>query len=128
MATDTTGYRPGYCNIGERQRRSRLLVSGAGFAVAALVVAGVVAGPVPRELLVAVFVPLAVGYEWGLQASTAFCVRLAVGNRYDFGRGASGTVDDPGAQQDDQLQAVKITAASLLLAMLTTGLVVVLLG
>jgi hypothetical protein len=121
VATDTTGYRPGYCNIGERQRRSRLRVAVAGFA-------GVVAGPVPRELLVAVFVPLAVGYEWGLQASTAFCVRLAVGNRYDFGRGASGTVDDPGAQQDDQLQAVKITAASLLLAMLTTGLVVVLLG
>jgi len=90
--------------------------------------AGVVAGPVPRELLVAVFVPLAVGYEWGLQASTAFCVRLAVRNRYDFGRGASGRVETPADQQDDQLQAVKITAASLLLAMLTTGLVVVLFG
>lgn len=110
MATDTNGYRPGYCNIGERQRRSRLLVSVAGFTVALLLVAGVVAGAVPRELLVAVFVP------------------LAVLNRYDFGRGASGTVDDPGAQQDDQLQAVKITAVSLLLATLTTGLVVVLFG
>ncbi len=70
------------------------------------------------------FVPLAIGYEWGLQAYTAFCVRLAVANRYSFGRGASGIVSDPAAQHNDRLQALKITVASLLLAIGTTGLVV----
>lgn len=128
MTTDTGSYRPGHCNIGSRQRRSRLTVSLAGFAVALLAVLAVASGYLPRELLVGVFVPLAVGYEWGLQAWTAFCVRLALLNRYDFGRGATGTVSDPAAQHDDQVQAVKITAAALLLAAVTTGLIVVLVG
>ena len=128
MATETDGYRPGRCNIGARQRRSRLAVSLAGFALALLGVLAIAGGFLPRELLVAVFVPLAVGYEWGLQASTAFCVRLALLSRYDFGRGTTGTVSDSADRHEDQVQAVKITAVALLLAAVTTGLLVVLLG
>lgn len=128
MTTETEGYRPGHCNIGARQRRSRLVASFAGFALALLVVLAVASGSLPRELLVGVFVPLAVGYEWGLQASSAFCVRLAVLSRYDFGPGATGTVADPDARRVDQVQAVKITAIAVLLAAVTTAFLVVLLG
>ena len=116
-------YRPGHCNIGRRERRRRGIVAGAAFAVAALIVLAYAGGYLPAPLFAGVFVFLAVGFEWGLQASTAFCVRLALLNRYDFRGegGTAGTVSDPGAWQDDRVQAAKITGASLLLAAVTTG-------
>jgi hypothetical protein len=89
-------------------------------------VLGISTGLLPSELLVAVFVPLAVGYEWGIQAYTAFCVRLAVRHRYAFD--AKGTVTDADDQRDDQVQALKITCVSLVLALVTTAIVVAVVG
>lgn len=123
-----SGYQPGYCNIGRRQRRHRLLVAVAAFVAAVVYVLAYIEGSLPAPLLVGVFVPLSIGYEWVLQASTAFCVRLALLNRYNFrGGGEAGTVSDPEFRHADQLYAVKITAVAIGLAAVTTALVVFLL-
>lgn len=115
-----SAYRPGYCNIGREQRRRRLTFAGVAFAAAALYVVGYVLGVVPAPLLVAVFVPLAVGFEWGIQAYAGFCVRLALLNRYRFGKEA-GDVSDRQDRRADRLQAAKVTGAALVAAAVTTG-------
>jgi len=121
-------YQPASCNIGRRQRKRRLAVAGVAFAVAAGYVGAVVAGYLPEQLLVGVFVPLAVGFEWGVQAITSFCVRLALLNRYDFGSDDSetGTVTDPSHRKADHEYAAKITVAAVALAGATTALTVAL--
>lgn len=127
--TETREYRPGYCNIGRYKRRQRLRVALLGFAVAGAYVVAYLAGFVPGPLLVAVFVPLSVGFEWGLQAYTSFCVRLALLNRYDL-RGSGGTTGDvsrPDARHADQVQALKISVAAVVSAAALTALLVVLL-
>ncbi len=100
------------------------------FVGAAVYVGAVVAGVVPEVLLVGVFVPLAVGFEWAIQASTGFCVRLAFLNRYDFstgdGGGKTGAVGDPEHRRADHEYAAKITVAAVAFAAATTALVWVL--
>ncbi|GGL62104.1 hypothetical protein [Halocalculus aciditolerans] len=130
MSETTVGsadaYRPGYCNIGREQRRQRYLVSAAAFGAAAVYVAAYLAGYLAEPLLLGVFIPLSIGYEWLLQAYTAFCVRLAFRHRYDFSGDATcdcgaGRVSDAEARRADQLQATKITAVAVLLAAVTTA-------
>lgn len=121
-------YQPGYCNIGPRQRRQRLAVALVSFVAAAGYALACVVGPLPEVLLVGVFVPLAIGFEWGFQAYTAFCVRLALLNRYDFRGepgGKRGTVSTASDHQADTIQAAKITTAALLVAGVTTLLLFV---
>lgn len=135
-----SGYEPGVCNVGRPQRRRRWAYAGVGFGAAALYLAGYAVGLVPGEVLVGVFVPLTVGFEWALQAYTAFCVRLALVGRYDFrgdgaddggtgddrGTGSAGAVDDPGARREDRVEAARITGVAVLLgAVATAGLVAV---
>jgi hypothetical protein len=122
-------YQPGRCNIGSRQRRRRLLVAGAGFGAAGLTTLAYVAGAVPAPALLAVFAFLTVGFEWGLQAYRAFCVRLAMLSRDDFrgDGGDAGTVAEPSARQDDRVRAVRFTVVGLVLAALVTGLLFALL-
>lgn len=121
-------YQPGVCNIGDPQRRRRLWAAAAAFGVAVLYVVAYAMGYVPAALLPGVFVPLAVGFEYALQAYTAFCVRLALLNRYDFRRtddGAAGSVSDPTARRADRIQAAKITVVAVLLSAVSTLVVVV---
>ncbi|MFC7142355.1 hypothetical protein ACFQMA_21265 [Halosimplex aquaticum] len=119
-------YQPASCNIGRRQRKRRLAVAVAAFAAAAVYVGAVAGGFLPRPLLVGVFAPLAVGFEWAIQASTGFCVRLALLSRYDFrtsGDGeASGAVSDPAHRRADREYAAKLTIAGAVLAGVTTAL------
>lgn len=124
-------YRPGACNIGRRQRRERALVSVAGFVTAAVIVAAYLAGGIPGVFLVVVFVPLAVGFEWAIQAYTSFCVVLAARGRYDFSGeegGSAGAVSSSAAQRADEVMAVKVTGAAIAVAAaVTAGVVVALL-
>lgn len=113
-------YRPGHCNIGRRERRKRALVAAGAFLAAALYTVACVVGLLPEALLVAVFLPLGVGFEWGLQAYDAFCVRLAVLGRYSVDD-ETGTVEDSENRHADQLEATKITAAAIVLAALVTA-------
>ena len=122
-------YEPGYCNIGRPQRRRRYAYAATAFGATVAGVLGVVVGLIPELLLVAAFVTLALGFEMLIQARTSFCVRLALLGRYDFrGEGEAGRVDEAAARHADQIYAVKITAASLLLAALSTAILVLLFG
>lgn len=125
--TDTHGYRPGHCNIGRQERRQRSIVAAAAFAASALYALASAASYVPTSLLPAVFIPLSIGFEWGLQAWTSFCVRLALLSRYDVG-GDGGSVRDPDHRHADRTQAAKITASAVVLAAVTTALLTVLIG
>lgn len=121
-----SGYHPGYCNIGRRQRRKRLLVAIVAFLAALVYLLAYSEGLLPPPLLIGVFIPLSIGFEWFIQAYTAFCVRLALLNRYNFrgDGGEAGTVSDPHSQRVDQVQAAKITSVAIGLAAVTTGILV----
>lgn len=118
-----SGYEPGACNIGHDERRQRAAVSAAAFLAAGAYVVGYLLGAVPDPLLGGVFVPLAVGFEWGLQAHRAFCVFLALDGEYDVG-GDVGRVESAGDRRQDRASAARLTAVGLALAGLTTMAVV----
>ncbi|MFB6173631.1 MAG: hypothetical protein ABEI39_03225 [Halobacteriales archaeon] len=122
-------YQPAACNISRRGRVRRLAVAVVAFAVAVAYVGAVAVDLLPEPLLVGAFVPLAVGFEWGFQAATSFCVRLALANRYDFrpDGGAAGAVTDPDHRRADHEYAAKLTVAACALAGASTVLVWVLL-
>lgn len=120
-------YQPGRCNIGPHQRRRRLGVALAAAVVAVGYALVCIVGPVPELLLLGVFIPLSVAFEWGIQAYTAFCVRLALLNRYDFGgapEGEEGEVSEAAAQHEDHVYAAKITVVAVTLAAVTTVLLI----
>ena len=119
-----SSYQPASCNIGRRQRKRRLAVAVAAFAVAVAYLGAIAAGSLPEALLVGAFVPLAVGFEWGVQAVTSFCVRLALVNRYDFRSdgGTAGSVTDPSDRKADHEYAARITVVACALAGATTAL------
>ncbi len=123
-----SGYQPGYCNIGRQQRRRRLAYAVVAFGATGVGVLGVVVELIPRQLLLAAFVTLALGFEMLIQAYSSFCVRLALLSRYDFrGEGGrAGRVENAKARHADQVYAAKITAASLALAAVSTALLVLL--
>jgi len=118
-----TDYRPGQCNIGSQQRRRRARIAALAFLAAAAVVAADAAGALPGPLLLVVFVPLAVGFEWAFQSYESFCVRLAMVGQYAFGDDR-GDVPEAADRRADRLLAAKITAASVLLAGVVTAALV----
>jgi hypothetical protein len=118
-----TDYRPGQCNIGSEQRQRRARIAALAFLTAAVVVAAYLAGDLPEPLLLVVFVPLAVGFEWAFQANESFCVRLALAGQYAFGDDRE-EVPDAANRRTDQLYAAKITVTSVLLSALVTAALV----
>lgn len=124
-----SGYQPGTCNIGHRQRVRRAAISIAAFLAAGVYMAAYVLGYLPGALLVGVFIPLVIGFEWGIQAYESFCVRLAFSGEYDFqseSGGEAGEVTSESARRADRLAAAKITAAGIGLAAVTTVVLVML--
>lgn len=123
-----SAYRPGYCNIGRRQRYRRLGLGLGAAILAAAYAAACLVGAIPRVLLGGVFVPLAVGFEYLFQAHGSFCVRLALAGRYDFsdrdGSGAAGEVTDPADRRADRVRAARLSAAAVGLAAAVTLAVV----
>ncbi|MCG1003518.1 MULTISPECIES: hypothetical protein [Halobacterium] len=115
-----TDYRPGQCNIGSKQRQRRGRIAALAFLAAAALVAAYAAGALPEPLLLAVFVPLAVGFEWAFQAYESFCVRLALAGQYAFGDDRA-DVPDAANRRTDRLYAAKITATSVVLAAAVTA-------
>jgi hypothetical protein len=122
-------YRPAQCNVGRRGRRRRAAFALASALVAAGVVVAYLVGVIPRLLLIGVFAPLALAFEFGVQAYESFCVTFALLGRYDFSDegGERGRVADPANRRDDRLYALRITVASVVLAaVVTAGLFLVL--
>ncbi|WP_254544549.1 hypothetical protein [Halomarina pelagica] len=116
-------YDPGHCNIGRAERWRRYRYAAVGFvgAVAYLVV--IVAAGAPNALVLGLFVPLALGLEWLVQARTAFCVRLALAGRYDFtgSGGTRGLVRSPANRRADARGALRVTVFSITAAGVATA-------
>ena len=129
--TESSRYQPSHCNIGARQRTRRLAVAAVAAGLSLVYVLAVAVGVLPQQLLVAVFVPLSIAFEWGLQAVNRFCVGLALLGRYDFrgdGGGKAGTVPSPDDRRADRVEAVKTTAIAVVLAAATTGALTLVMG
>lgn len=121
MSNERTSYQPGACNIGSRERRRRYTLAAAALAVAVAMVAGAVLDAFPRPLLPALFVPLALGVEWYLQASRSFCAILGALGRYSFSDADNaGRVRDPTARRADRSSALRMTATAVVVAALVT--------
>jgi len=127
MSTASSTYQPGRCNIGRRERTRRYGYAAAAFVVAAAIAGGAAVGALPAELVPAVFVPLALGIEWYLQASRAFCAVLAAFGRYRFDAAdEAGRVSDPEDRHADRTTAFRMTATAVVAAALLTAAVSVL--
>ncbi|MFB6110904.1 MAG: hypothetical protein ABEJ35_00045 [Halobacteriaceae archaeon] len=123
MSSNTdSGYRPGTCNIGakERERRRRWALLAVGGAVAYLALVWAVG--LPRFLLSGVFVPVTLAAEWAIESRERFCVRLALRGRYDVD-GRRGRVPDTEARRADASTAVRITALASVIGLVVTALV-----
>lgn len=117
-------YRPGYCNIGRRERTRRYGMAGIGFVAAVGYLLAIAALGAFDQLLVGVFVPLALAYEWLVQAHVGFCAALALGRRYDFSGsgGGRGVVTDPDDWRSDRSYAARVTLLGVGAAAVTTAL------
>ncbi|MDY6775782.1 MAG: hypothetical protein SV253_06865, partial [Halobacteria archaeon] len=87
-------YSPGYCNIGEYERRKRYTVAVLGFVASAVYVAVVVLTQIPDYVVGGVFVPLTVGFEGYIQGKRSFCVMLGILGKYSFSSDASESAGD----------------------------------
>lgn len=106
------GYRAGACNIGapQRARRRRWALGAALVAAGSLAVVAV--GPLPRPLVLGVFVPASLAAEWAIESRRAFCVRLAVAGRYAIRNRTGETPTDE--RPSDLSTALRITAVAAL--------------
>ncbi|MFD1514991.1 hypothetical protein [Halomarina rubra] len=121
--TASAEYRPGYCNIGHREQRRRYRYAGVGALVTLVYLSAVLAASAPAGLVVGAFAPLALAYEFFVQARAQFCVKFAVLGRYDFtgSGGEAGRVADPENRRADTTSAIRITVVSVVAAGVTTG-------
>lgn len=119
----SAAYRPGYCNIGRTEQRRRYRYAAVSALAALGYVAAVVLARLPSFLVVGAFAPLALAFEFLVQARTQFCVRYALQGRYDFGGsgGDAGDVTDPEERRADAVSAAKVTFVAVLAAGVTTG-------
>ena len=122
--TRPTTYRPGVCNIGWTEQRKRYRYAAVGGLAALVYLVAVVATGAPAGLVVGAFAPLALAYEFFVQARTRFCVKFALLGRYDFSAsgGDAGPVSEPADRRTDAASALAITVASVVAAAVTTGL------
>jgi hypothetical protein len=112
-------YQPAQCNIGRRQRYWRAALACVSLLVAVGIVVAYAVGVVPRLLLVGVFAPLALAFEFGIQAYESFCVTLALLGKYDF-TDESGRVTDSANRHADRRYALRISVVSVVLAAILT--------
>lgn len=144
MMTETSsGYRPGVCNIGGRERRRRYRYAGVCGLAAVAYAAAVLAWSGPTALLLGLFVPLSLGTEFLLQGRRSFCASLGFRGRFDLRdesesesvaadgsgpnggsvqpvalpdgtSGAVGRVPDPSALAADRRYALRLTVLGVL--------------
>jgi hypothetical protein len=117
-------YRPGVCNIGRTEQRRRYRYAALGALATVGYLAAVIVVDAPTALVLGAFVPLALAYEFFVQARTQFCVRFALLGRYDFtgSGGGTGQVTTPENRRADTTTAAKVTGFSVVAAGLTTAL------
>lgn len=115
-------YEPGVCNIGRAERLKRYAWGSLGLVAAFLVVFN--SGLASLPSLTAGFMLFLVGFEGLLQAQLSFCTGFARAGVYDVSESGDDRqeIHDPDARKLDRTTALKINAASVGLAAVTTGL------
>lgn len=109
----TSAYRPGVCNIGNRERRRRYRLGLGAVLVGVAYLAVVAVAGLPAVFALGGFVPLSLGCEWYLQGRQSFCATLGFAGRYEFA-GEAGEVPDTEARRADRRYAFRLTVLGLL--------------
>lgn len=120
----TTEYRPGTCNIGQRERRVRYGFAVVGFAIAAAFVIAVVLNTLPRWALILTAAPLFGGFVSYFQGRESFCVGYAFAGIYNVGDSVG---DHASVSNDDAIRRDRRNALSLLARAAVPAVVVTLL-
>ena len=120
-------YRPGACNIGRAEIRSRWRLGHLMLLVTIALYAVLVLAHTPALIRFVVAAPAAVGAACYFEAALKFCVRFGMRGLFNFGGlGAEAKVVDSQARARDRRRAAQLSAASLVVALLI-GTVAVLL-
>jgi hypothetical protein len=118
-------YRPGACNIGGGERRKRYAGGAVGFVAAAVTVKAVEALALPSWTVVAVAVPVFVGFLGVYQARLGFCVGFAAAGIYDVSDDGDDRrkVADDAARRADSQRSRRIYAYTAVSTLVATALV-----
>lgn len=122
------GYLPGVCNIGSWEVRRRRAFAIVGLVVAAVLLAGLVAGDAPSGARLVLLVPLWGGIFSWLQARRRFCAAFAIARVANFGDtdASRHAIDDPAGHRADLAAVVRMTRDSFLIAAALTLIAVLL--
>ena len=115
----TDAYVPGACNIGAFEIRRRRAFAIAGFVIAGLLFAALVAVDAPAWTRLVLLVPLMGGIFSWLQARRRFCAAFAMQGVANFGKAADlqKGVQDGDARRADMAAVRRMTRDAFLLAL-----------
>ncbi len=118
-------YTPGVCNIGKKEIMKRYAFGAAGLVIAVALAYFVVSYSMPRQYLLALFIPLVMAFEGFYQGHFGFCVGYATKGIYDLGGsgGGYGKVTDAKSHKTDMDRATKITIYSVASSLVVTIIV-----
>lgn len=121
-----TEYKPGVCNIGEPERRVRLMTGVLSVISATLVLFIVLRFSLPRSGYIAVFILLLFGFEGLVQYEEKFCAGYAVLGYYNLSDTLGNTteVQEKKERRRDLLKAFEIHIFSISAAAIATLLVI----
>ena len=126
LASDTTGYRPGVCNIGPDEIAKRRRTGHFGAIATLLTLVILVALDVPPVARFLVAIPAAIAASGYLQAYFKFCIAFGSAGVFNFAkRGTTQHVVEAEARARDRRRVVQLSLAVTLIAVAVGLLVVV---
>ena len=127
MATSTTTYQPGVCNIGPAEIRMRRRTGWLGAIVTVLALVGFVLLHTPEPWRVIIVLPAGLGATGFLQAAFHFCAAFGMGGLFNFGdMDDREEVHEKEYRRKDQRKALLIVGLAGLIALAVFGIAVVL--
>jgi len=127
MATSTTTYQPGVCNIGPAEIRMRRRTGWLGAIVTVLALVGFVLLHTPDPWRVIIVLPAGLGATGFLQAAFHFCAAFGMGGLFNFGdMDDREEVHEKEYRRKDQRKALLIVGLAGLIALAVFGIAVLL--
>ena len=127
MATSTTTYQPGVCNIGPAEIRMRRRTGWLGAIVTVLALVGFVLLHTPDPWRVIIVLPAGLGATGFLQAAFHFCAAFGMGGLFNFGdMDDREEVHEKEYRRKDQRKALLIVGLTGLIALAVFGIAVLL--
>ena len=127
MATSTTTYQPGVCNIGPAEIRMRRRTGWLGAVLTVVGLVGFVLRHTPDPWRVIIVIPAGLGATGFLQAAFHFCAAFGMGGLFNFGdMGDREEVHEKEYRRKDQRKALLIVGLAGLIALAVFGIAVLL--